>query len=123
MFLRASTLSIGATESSRSRNTWSASSPFAFSRNRGFDPGVARQERLLRKALPVLVSSAIAASLGSVTHRSPAAYGESAAARGDLPHPPPVLCPVSPTSARCDRLRPVTGDEAVAEIAGVMKKA
>jgi hypothetical protein len=45
MFFRASTLAIGATESSRSRNTWSASSPFAFSRNLGFEPGVARQDR------------------------------------------------------------------------------
>jgi hypothetical protein len=54
MFLRASTLAIGATESSRSRNTWSASRPFALARNRGFDPGVARQDRRDRKALPVV---------------------------------------------------------------------
>ena len=48
MFLRASGLAIGATESSMSRKTWSDSSPCAFSRNRGFDPGTAWQERRAR---------------------------------------------------------------------------
>ena len=83
MFLRASTLAIGATESSRSRNTWSASSPFALARNRGFDPGVARQDRLLRKTCSVIPADLP----GSVTHRSLAAYGEiRRAAPGDIAH-------------------------------------
>src|SRR4051794_25182802 len=50
MFLRASALAIGATESSRSRNTWSESSPWAFSRKRGFEPGTAWQDRRARSA-------------------------------------------------------------------------
>ncbi len=51
MFLRASGLASGATESSMSRNTWSESRPWAFSRNRGFDPGTAWQERRERRGV------------------------------------------------------------------------
>jgi hypothetical protein len=47
---RAPGFTIGATESSRSRNTWSASSPRAFSMNRGLEPGTARHERRERNA-------------------------------------------------------------------------
>src|SRR3954451_5489929 len=82
MFFRASTLAIGATESSRSRNTWAEARPFALARNRVFDPGVARHDRRLRKTCSV-VCAAIA-DLHSVTHRSPAAYGET-----------PATCPVT----------------------------
>src|SRR3954452_15414393 len=82
MFFRASTLAIGATESSRSRNTWSASSPFALARNRGIDPGVARHDRRLRKTCSVVCAAIV--DLHSVTHRSPAAYGET-----------PATCPVT----------------------------
>src|SRR4051812_5525360 len=48
MFLRASAFAIGATESSRSRKTWSELRPWAFSRNRGLEPGTAWQERRAR---------------------------------------------------------------------------
>src|SRR5690349_24811186 len=84
MFFRASGLASGATESSRSRKTWSASSPFALVRNRGFDPGVAKHDRLLRKPLSVTLSTT--ADLHSVTHRSPAAYGVRRRCPGDPAH-------------------------------------
>ena len=45
MFLRASGLASGATASSRSRNTWSAGSPWALSSILVLDPGTARHER------------------------------------------------------------------------------
>src|SRR3954462_12462147 len=50
MFLRASALAIGATESSMSRNTWSESRPCAFSRKRGLEPGTAWHERRARSS-------------------------------------------------------------------------
>src|SRR5689334_2934527 len=49
MFLRASGFTSGAQASSRSRKTWSAGRPLAFSRNRGLLPGTARQERRGRR--------------------------------------------------------------------------
>src|SRR5215469_4973303 len=42
---RALSLTSGAQASSRSRNTWSAGRPWAFSRKRGLLPGTARQDR------------------------------------------------------------------------------
>src|SRR4051794_16046796 len=53
MFLRAPGLASGAHASSRSRNTWSAPSPLAFSRNRGLLPGTARLERRDRSSATV----------------------------------------------------------------------
>src|SRR4051812_41328486 len=49
MFLRAPGLASGAQASSRSRNTWSAGSPLAFSRKRGLEPGTPRQDRRGRR--------------------------------------------------------------------------
>ena len=45
MVCRAPSLASGAQASSRSRKTWSAGRPWAFSRKRGLLPGTARQER------------------------------------------------------------------------------
>src|SRR5829696_3707428 len=53
MFLRAPGLASGATASSMSRKTWSASRPFAFSRKRGLLPGTARLERRDRSSATV----------------------------------------------------------------------
>ena len=53
MFLRAPGLASGAQASSRSRKTWSAGRPFAFSRNRGLLPGTARLERRDRSSATV----------------------------------------------------------------------
>ncbi|KQS68275.1 hypothetical protein ASG41_04510 [Modestobacter sp. Leaf380] len=53
MFLRAPGLASGAQASSRSRNTWSAGRPLAFSRNRGLLPGTARLERRDRSSATV----------------------------------------------------------------------
>ena len=53
MFLRAPGLASGAHASSRSRNTWSAGRPLAFSRNRGLLPGTARLERRDRSSATV----------------------------------------------------------------------
>src|SRR4051794_3034634 len=50
MFLRASALAIGATESSMSRNTWSEARPCAFSRKRGLEPGTAWHDRRARSS-------------------------------------------------------------------------
>jgi hypothetical protein len=49
MVCRASGLARGAQASSRSRKTWSAGRPWAFSRKRGLLPGTARQERRGRR--------------------------------------------------------------------------
>ena len=62
MFSRASGLASGATESSRSRKTWSDSRPWAFSRKRGLEPGTAWQERRAR-------SSRAAGGMGTVAPR------------------------------------------------------
>ena len=51
MVCRASGLASGAHASSRSRKTWSAGRPWAFSRKRGLLPGTARQERRGRRRL------------------------------------------------------------------------
>src|SRR3978361_1177169 len=53
MFLRALGLASGAQASSRSRKTWSAGSPLAFSRKRGLLPGTARLERRDRSSATV----------------------------------------------------------------------
>src|SRR6476661_5536201 len=53
MFLRAPGLASGAHASSRSRKTWSAGRPLAFSRNRGLLPGTARLERRDRSSATV----------------------------------------------------------------------
>src|SRR4051794_31113576 len=53
MFLRAPGLASGAHASSRSRNTWSAGRPLAFSRKRGLLPGTARLERRDRSSATV----------------------------------------------------------------------
>src|SRR5215469_14702019 len=45
MACRAPSFASGATASARSRKTWSAGSPCAFSRKRGLLPGTARQDR------------------------------------------------------------------------------
>src|SRR4030095_807772 len=57
MLPRASGLASGATASSRSRKTWSASSVLAFSRNLEFDPGTARQERRERYVFDMVTLS------------------------------------------------------------------
>src|SRR3954454_22275067 len=53
MFLRAPGLASGAHASSRSRKTWSAGRPLAFSRKRGLLPGTARLERRGRRSATV----------------------------------------------------------------------
>src|SRR5579875_766399 len=71
MFLRASGFTSGAQASSRSRNTWSAGRPFAFSRKRGLLPGTARQERRGRSVAASEVIPTACLTLRAVRQRRP----------------------------------------------------
>src|SRR6201987_1513943 len=60
MACRALSLTSGAQASSRSRNTWSAGRPWAFSRKRGLLPGTARQERRGRSRFVAVADGVVA---------------------------------------------------------------
>src|SRR3712207_2005602 len=92
MFLRAPGLASGAHASSRSRNTWSAPRPLAFSRKRGLLPGTARLERRDRSSatVPPLVGvGSLPESSDGLRPASGARFGQArgAARPHDQPDP------------------------------------